>query len=77
MKGKSAKNWVLIGHWEGMPYPIEKYDYVPPFSIWVRTSKKHFYELREEGYYTRLSHTRPKEFVDAEFQKGTSTLWPK
>ena len=63
--------WVLVGHWEGTPFPIMRGQSPPPFSVWSVTDKEHWEELRSEKYYTRRSKSRPVAKVDREFQKQT------
>jgi len=63
--------WVLVGHWEGTPFPIMRGQTPPPFSVWSVTDQKHWEELRSENYYTRRSKSRPVAKVDREFQKQT------
>jgi len=63
--------WVLVGHWEGTPFPIMRGQTPPPFSVWSVTDQKHWQELRSEKYYTRRSKSRPVAKVDREFQKQT------
>ncbi len=63
--------WVLVGHWEGTPFPIMRRQTPPPFSVWSVTDQKHWEELRSEKYYTRRSKSRPVAKVDREFQKQT------
>jgi hypothetical protein len=64
--------WVLVGHWEGTPFPIKRGEKAPPFSVWSVTEKEHWEQLRSEGYYTRRGTYRPVAKVDREFQKQTS-----
>jgi hypothetical protein len=63
--------WVLVGHWEGTPFPIMRGQTPPPFSVWSVTDREHWEELRSEKYYTRRSKSRPVAKVDREFQKQT------
>lgn len=48
--------WILVGHWEGSPFPIKRGEKA---------------QLRSEGYYTRRGTYRPVAKVDREFQKQT------
>lgn len=68
---RPALFWVLVGHWEGTPFPIMRGQTPPPFSVWSVTDKEHWEELRSEKYYTRRSKSRPVAKVDREFQKQT------
>ena len=63
--------WILVGHWEGSPFPIKRGEKAPPFSVWSVTEKEHWEQLRSEGYYTRRGTYRPVAKVDREFQKQT------
>lgn len=63
--------WVLVGHWEGTPFPIMRGQAPPPFSVWSVTDREQWERLRSEKYYTRRSKSRPVAKVDREFQKQT------
>ena len=63
--------WVLVGHWEGTPFPIMRGQVPPPFSVWSVTDREQWERLRSENYYTRRSKSRPVAKVDREFQKQT------
>lgn len=63
--------WVLVGHWEGTPFPIMRGEDPPPFSVWSVTDREQWERLRSEKYYTRRSKSRPVAKVDREFQKQT------
>lgn len=63
--------WVLVGHWEGSPFPIMRGESPPPFSVWSVTDQEQWERLRSEKYYTRRSKSRPVAKVDREFQKQT------
>jgi len=63
--------WVLVGHWEGTPFPIMRRQTPPHFSVWSVTDREHWEELRSEKYYTRRSKSRPVAKVDREFQRQT------
>lgn len=63
--------WVLVGHWEGSPFPIMRGEDPPPFSVWSVTDREQWERLRSEKYYTRRSKSRPVAKVDREFQKQT------
>ena len=63
--------WVLVGHWEGTPFPIMRGEDPPPFSVWSVTDRDQWERLRKEKYYTRRSKSRPVAKVDREFQRQT------
>lgn len=67
----TIRYWVLVGHWEGTPFPIMRGEDVPPFSVWSVTDKEQWERLRSEKYYTRRSKSRPVAKVDREFQRQT------
>ena len=70
-KQPSVLYWVLVGHWEGSPFPIMRGESPPPFSVWSVTDKEQWERLRTEKYYTRRSKSRPVAKVDRDFQKQT------
>jgi hypothetical protein len=65
-------HWVLVGHWDGTPFPIMRGQKPPPFSVWSLTDAKQWEQLRSENYYTRRSKWRPVAKVDREFQRQAS-----
>jgi hypothetical protein len=70
-KQSAVLYWVLVGHWEGTPFPIMRGEDPPPFSVWSVTDREQWERLRSEKYYTRRSKSRPVAKVDREFQKQT------
>ena len=40
--------WVLVGHWEGTPFPIMRGQTPPPFSVWSVTDQKWIVSFRSK-----------------------------